>query len=291
MAEAGAVPLEPAVPAGWIVPDWNAPSNVRALMTTRSGGTSRGPWGGSADDRSVGGMNLGVGSGDALAAVHANRALLAAHVAARGSDAPVWLRQVHGTRVVPAAGLRAADGEVEADAVFADEAGRACGVLVADCVPVLFCDDRGTRVAAAHAGWRGLVSGVLEATVAAGGFDPGATSAWIGPCIGPTRFEVGAEVRDAFLSAARSARDSLDTRAARDVDATAEAFRPSPAGKWLADLPALARLRLAACGVHDVHASGLCAVSDATRFYSYRRDGVTGRMGALIWIERDDARD
>jgi YfiH family protein len=250
----------------WIAPDWPAPANVRALMTTRDGGVSEGPWRGHAG----GGMNLGVGSGDAREAVLANRALLERHLPSR----PAWLRQVHGTRVVDASS--ATHQPVDADASFSAVPGEVCAILVADCMPVLFCDRVGTRVAAAHAGWRGLVGGVLEATLAASGLVAEKTMAWIGPAIGPSRFEVGDDVRDAFIAASGG----------EAVEAVEAAFVPRAAGKWLADLPALARLRLACCGVRDVHASGLCTASDPQRFYSYRRDGVTGRMAALIWIDR-----
>ena len=247
-----------------IVPAWHAPSNVRAWMTTRRGGVSQGPYGAA----SQGGLNLGLASGDARDTVLANRACLRAHLPSE----PKWLKQVHGIRVVDAeqVGDDFSAAALEADASFTDMPGIVCAILVADCMPVLFCDRQGTRVAAAHAGWRGLAAGVLEATLAAGGFDLRDTMAWIGPAIGPTRFEVGHDVRDAFVA----------------NDAThAQAFTRHGETKWLADLPRLARMRLQACGVNDVVQSGLCTASDATRFYSYRRDGVTGRMAALIWID------
>jgi YfiH family protein len=246
----------------WIVPSWAAPAGVRAFATTRDGGTSRGPFAGPRG----GGLNLGLGSGDAREAVLANRALLERRLPAP----PAWLHQVHGREVVDAATVTT---PVDADASFATAPGVVCAILVADCMPVLFTDRAGTRVAAAHAGWRGLAAGVLEATVAAAGLAPHETMAWIGPAIGPARFAVGDDVREAFM-------------ASGDVDGVAAAFAPLPAGKWLADLPRLARLRLAAIGVDDVTASGLCTASDAARFYSYRRDGVTGRMAALIWLDR-----
>ena len=248
-----------------IVPSWPAPSNVHALMTTRRGGVSAGPYGAA----SQGGLNLGMGSSDARGyareAVLTNRARLRAHLPAE----PRWVKQVHGVRVVDAA--QVGDAVVEADASFADDHRIVCAILVADCMPVLFCNRQGTRVAAAHAGWRGLAAGVLEATIDASGLDPEDTIAWIGPAIGPARFEVGDNVRDAFV-----AHDS----------ASGTAFEAHDHGKWHADLPALARMRLQARGVRDVFESGLCTASDAARFYSYRRDGVTGRMAALIWIDR-----
>lgn len=245
----------------FFVPTWPAPPRVRALMTTRYGGVSEGPFG-AADG---GGLNLGLGSGDDRAAVLANRARLRERLPAD----PAWLHQVHGSRGVAAA---TAIDAPDADASWTDEPGRVCAVLVADCLPVLFAQRDGSRVAAAHAGWRGLAAGVLEATLARGGFDPGETIAWLGPAIGPAYFEVGDDVRDAFVR-------SSD-------DATRGAFRAHRPGKWLADLAELAAIRLAAVGVRDVHRSGLCTVSDPDRFYSYRRDRVTGRMAALVWIER-----
>ena len=248
----------------WIVPSWPAPPSVGALATTRNGGTSEGPWRGA----SGGGMNLGLGSGDAAATVHANRAVLAARLPAT----PVWLEQVHGVRVVDAGAHHA--GSIVADASFATRPGIACAILVADCMPVLFSDRRGSRVAAAHAGWRGLLGGVLEATLDAAGFDPVETMVWIGPAIGPTRFEVGDDVRDAFRASAGAAIDAVDA-----------CFIARGGGKWLADLPALARERLGRRGVVDVYASGLCTAIDERRFYSYRRDRVTGRMAALVWTD------
>ena len=224
------------------------------------GGISEGPW------RA---MNLGVGSGDDRTVVAANRRLLERHL-----PSPAWLHQVHGVRAVDADAVVARGEPVEADASFASTPGRVCAVLVADCMPILLTNRTGTRVAAAHAGWRGLAAGVVEATLAASGLVPDDTIAWLGPAIGPTSFEVGDDVRDAFLDGAGNERDRV-----------VAAFVPHAAGKWLADLGALARTRLAACGVHDVHASDLCTTRDAGRFYSYRRDGVTGRMAALIWID------
>ena len=247
-----------------IVPSWTAPPNVRAWMTTRDGGVSAGPWGGAEG----GGMNLGSGCGDDRDAVAENRRLLERDL----PSSPSWLQQVHGVRVADADTAHVEP--VEADASFTSKPGRVCAVLVADCMPILFANRDGTRVAAAHAGWRGLAGGIVEATLSASGLVPDEMMAWLGPSIGPTRFEVGADVRDAFFADAGPRGGQV-----------AAAFVPHGPGKWLADLPALARIRLAACGVVDVHASGLCTMSDARRFYSYRRDGVTGRMAALIWID------
>jgi YfiH family protein len=220
-----------------IVPDWPAPAGVRAAMTTR---------------------------GTDLAALDL-------------PSAPRWLRQVHGTAVVrlsavdcrPAAGRQSHAAEPEADASFTTDPGVVCVAKSADCLPVLFCDDTGSVVAAAHAGWRGLAAGVLEATVQQLPVPPGALMAWLGAAIGPASFEVGAEVREAFL--------------VRDAGA-AECFKPRPAqGKFLADLYALARRRLAAAGVTRVYGGGLDTLREPSRFYSYRRDGETGRMAALVW--------
>lgn len=234
-------------------PDWPAPPAVRALTTTRVGGVSRPPWDG---------FNLAAHVGDRPAHVARNRSLLRSRFGLPGD--PAWLSQVHGTDV-----LEAGRGG-EADAVWTDVPGRVCAVLTADCLPVLFCADAGTCVAAAHAGWRGLAAGVLEATVAALPAEPAGLLAWLGPAIGPDAFEVGDEVRSAFVG--------------RDAGAAA-AFRPAGAGRWLADLYALARLRLAAAGVTRVSGGGWCTFDDRDRFYSYRRDGITGRMASLVWLQ------
>jgi YfiH family protein len=240
-------------PEDLIVPDWPAPPNVRALVTTRAGGVSLPPYAS---------LNLGDHVGDAPAAVLENRRLLSAHL----PSAPLWLKQVHGTRCVDAA--RAAP-DSEADAVFARRPGTVCAVLTADCLPLLLCDAAGTVVAAAHAGWRGLAAGVVETTVRAMDVPEEHLMAWLGPAIGPENFEVGGAVRAAFL--------------ARDP-AAASAFAARPDGKWLCDIYLLARQRLAALGIRRVAGADFCTVRDAARFYSYRRDGVTGRMASLIWL-------
>lgn len=236
-----------------LVPDWPAPANVRALQTLRSGGCSAAPWQS---------LNLGDHVGDDPAHVEANRAQLRRHLPAE----PLWLRQVHG--------IAAVDADIsakmpEADAAYARQAGTVCAVMTADCLPVLFCDRAGSVVAAAHAGWRGLLDGVLEATVAAMRVPPAELLAWLGPAIGPSCFEVGDEVRTAFVS-----RDPL----------AAAAFVGHGGGKWLADIYLLARQRLASLGLGSISGGELCTVSDAARFFSYRRDGVTGRMASLIWL-------
>lgn len=241
----------------WIRPQWPAPAAVRALSTTRLGGASRGPYAA---------FNLAGHVGDDPRAVAANRGLLMQQLGLPAE--PSWLQQVHGRAVVPAWPNGAT---TEADASFGVGPGAVCAVLTADCLPVLLCDRDGTRVAAAHAGWRGLAAGVLEAAVDALQVPGSRLMAWLGPAIGPRAFEVGDEVRAVFL--------------AHDA-AAASAFQPSPAGRWLADLYVLARQRLAERGVTDVHGGGLCTFSDGRRFYSYRRDGTTGRMATLIWLAR-----
>ncbi|MFC5704696.1 peptidoglycan editing factor PgeF [Aeromonas eucrenophila] len=241
----------------WIEPDWPAPASVRALSTTRDEGVSEGVFRG---------LNLGAHVGDDAVKVEANRTLLqqVAEIPGRLN----WLNQVHGTAVHPVSNQY--ESAPEADAACAHEAGLACIVMTADCLPVLFCDRAGTRVAAAHAGWRGLQAGVLEASLAAMGGDPADILAWLGPAIGPEAFEVGGEVREAFM--------------AEQAEAAA-AFKPSPnEGKWLADIYRLARLRLARAGVSAVYGGEYCTHGDGERFYSYRRDGQTGRMASLIWL-------
>jgi YfiH family protein len=249
--------------AGVLAPDWAAPAGVGALYTTRRGGVSSGAWG---DLRGEGGLNLGANCGDDLAHVRTNRARLAGHV-----GMPVrWLHQVHGADVVEAVGV-SPDG-VRADAQLTCEKDLALGILVADCLPVLLADRAGRIVGAAHAGWRGLAAGVLENTVAGmRARRPRADLvAWLGPCIGPDAFEVGPEVREAFV--------------ADDAQAAAH-FRPGPLpAKWFADLAALARRRLARAGVDTVAGSGRCTATDGEAFWSFRRDGACGRMAALVWL-------
>ena len=251
-----------ALPAGLVAPDWPAPPGVRACVTTRAlAGDSVAPF----DP-----FNLGRRCGDTPDAVAANRAALTA--LATLPAAPHWLHQVHGSRVVDADALRA-DAEPEADAAFARRAGRVLAILTADCLPVLFCADDGSAVAAAHAGWRGLAAGVLEATLTALRVPPARVLAWIGPAIGAASYEVGDDVRAAFVA----------------VDpGSATAFAATRPGHWLCDLPALARRRLAAAGLARVHGGGFDTFRDA-RFYSYRRDRVTGRFASLVWVEPDHA--
>ena len=240
------------LPAQWLVPDWPAPPNVRAFATTREGGVSEGEYAS---------MNLGIASGDDPARVHRNRDILRAHLP---SDGP-WLRQVHGTQVVDLD----RDAERTGDACLTRTPGRVAGVLTADCMPLFLADVRGTVVAAAHAGWRGMAAGVIEAALAAMAVPPRDVVAWMGPTIGPDAFEVGPEVREAFVAA--------------DPDAVS-AFRAHVPGKYLADLYALARRRLARAGVERVHGGGFCTFHERDRFFSYRRVKASGRMGSFIWI-------
>jgi YfiH family protein len=243
--------------ASWFVPDWPAPASVHSLVTTRAGGVSRGAYAS---------LNLGAHVGDDESAVRENRARLRAQL----GSGPYWLEQVHGVAVVEAKPASADAAPVQADAALAREAGAVCAVLTADCLPVLFCDTAGSVVAAAHAGWRGLLAGVLEQTLEAMGVPGGEVLAYLGPAIGPQAFEVGDEVRAAFLARAPEA---------------ACAFTPGlAAGKWYADLYTLARQRLAGAGVARIFGGGLCTFSDPARFFSYRRDGVCGRMASLIWL-------
>lgn len=248
----------------WIEASWPAPPWVRAGCTTRLGGASAGRYAS---------LNLGGHVGDDPACVARNRALLREYLCLPAE--PLWLRQVHGCDVITAgAQLSPCGAGGEADAAVASEPGAVCAVLTADCLPLLLCDRAGTRVAAVHAGWRGLASGVIEAAVRRLGIAPENLLVWLGPAIGPDAFEVGDEVRAAFV-----AWDG----------AAAGAFRRSQAGRWWADLYGLARQRLQALGVDQAWGGGFCTKSDERRFFSYRRDGITGRMASLIWLASDPA--
>ncbi len=255
--------------SAWVEAGWPAPRGVRALCTLRTGGASAAPYAS---------LNLGDHVGDAAAAVAENRRRLAADAGLPAE--PVWLRQVHGVGVadLDAAALDAAaagEAPITADAALTRCRGRVCAILTADCLPVLLAADSGDLVAAAHAGWRGLAGGVIEATVAAmtgaGAVAPGRLLAWLGPAIGPQHFEVGGEVREALL--------------AKDP-AAESAFTPNARGRFMADLQQLARRRLAAAGVDRIYGGEECTYADPTRYFSHRRDGVTGRQAALIWLER-----
>jgi YfiH family protein len=247
---------ERAMDESWVLPDWPAPPRVRAVTTTRAGGVSTGPWVS---------MNPADHVGDAGSAVAVNRQRLVTRLAL--PLAPCWLTQVHGTRVVESTG---ALESIEADAVVARAPGSVCTVLTADCLPVLFCDQAGREVAAAHAGWRGLAAGVLEQTVARMQAPGEELLAWLGPAISADAYVVGEEVRSAFIG--------------RDAPA-AEAFRPAAGGGWHADLYALARQRLGSCGVTAVYGGNFCSYRDREHFFSYRRDGITGRMASLVWLQ------
>lgn len=237
-------------------PHWPAPARVRAFVTTRDGGVSPQPY----DS-----LNLGVHVGDDFSCVLQNRERL--RTALKISSEPVWLKQVHGIAV---AQLPAAPDVIEADASCTETADSVCAILTADCLPVLFCDDAGTVVGAAHAGWRGLLAGVLENTAQAMDRPAQQLMAWMGPAIGPQAFEVGSEVREAFI--------------AHDPSA-GEAFVPGAPGKYFANIYTLARQRLESHGLSRIYGGEFCTVSDPARFYSYRRDGVTGRMASLIWLQ------
>jgi hypothetical protein len=240
----------------WIVPDWPAPARVRAFVTTRAGGVSEGDYGS---------LNLGEKSGDDPERVAANRQVVRRHLPSE----PCWLAQVHGDAVADLDSLQAGERAV-ADAAATSVADRVAVVLTADCLPVFLCREDGSRVAVAHAGWRGLAAGVLENAVAAVGAEGARVLAWLGPAIGPAAFEVGPEVREAFVAGHPGA---------------AAAFEARGGGKYLADLYALARLRLAGAGVADVRGGGACTFTDAGRFFSYRRARLSGRLGAFIWID------
>lgn len=252
-----------------VIPDWpDAPANVGALATTRRGGVSRAPYD---DGRGAGGLNLGLHVADDPAHVAENRARLQALLPGR----PAWIAQVHGTDVVDAASVGPGQPVRTGDASIAGAPGIVCAILTADCLPVLFADRAGKVVGAAHAGWRGLAGGVLGQTVArmrAAG--AGEVTAWMGPAIGPQAFEVGQDVFDSFARALPGI----------DVGFAFTTRRAHP-GKYLADMFALARLMLAADGVSSVAGGGDCTATQADRFYSYRRDGVTGRQASLIWLK------
>jgi purine-nucleoside/S-methyl-5'-thioadenosine phosphorylase / adenosine deaminase len=246
----------------WLAPDWPVPGGVRALSTWRSGGVSSGVYAS---------LNLGSRVGDEAAAVAENRRRLA--LAAGLPAEPCWLPQVHGTEVAdldapPAAAPPAP--QPGQDAAVTRQRGRVCAILSADCVPVLFAALDGGLIGAAHAGWRGLAAGVLAATVAALKGSPERLMAWIGPCIGPDAYEVGSDVRDAVLAA---------------MPGAAGAFRAGARSRFMADLPMISRLQLQALGLTRIYGGTECTYRDPIRYFSYRRDGQTGRQATLIWLE------
>ncbi len=243
-------------PLCFMEPDWPAPAQIKALSTTRLGGISHPPY----DS-----LNLGLHVNDDQNAVLANRDRLAQ--AAKLPTTPLWLQQVHGTRVIDANDWHAG---IEADASYSKQPEQVCTILTADCLPVLLTDAEGLEVAAAHAGWRGLLNGVLENTVSQFSARADQLLAWLGPAIGPEQFEVGAEVFDAFTSHTAEAE---------------KAFRPHGNDHYLADIYLLARQRLSRLGIESVFGGQHCTVSEEEQFFSYRRDGNTGRMASLIWIE------
>lgn len=238
-----------------LLPEWPAPSTVRAACTTRGGGVSQGAFAS---------LNLGQQTEDDPIAVASNRRLLKGRLGLRRE--PAWLHQIHGTALVKADQV---DMPPAADGSWTDRNDVACVVLVADCLPVLLCDRAGTRVAAAHGGWRGLASGILAQTVRVLGRPPQELMAWLGPAIGPEAFEVGPEVRKPFVER---------------WPATEAAFREGKGDRWFCDIYEIARVQLNKLGVMDVYGGGLCTYSDPERFYSFRRHGLTGRQAALIWL-------
>lgn len=245
-------------------PGWPAPARVQACCTARGGGVSAPPWAS---------FNLATHVGDAPAAVAENRARLRAALSLPRE--PLWLQQVHGNAVYVAR-TEVADGDAPpvADAAVTRVGGLPLAIMVADCLPVLLAAGDGAVIGAAHAGWRGLAAGVIENTLAAMDCDNDQLHAWLGPCIRQANFEVGAEVRDAFVAASAPA----------DRDATRAAFVANARGRWQCDLPALARLRLQRLGVRSISDCGLCTHADLARCFSHRRDGQTGRMAALLWL-------
>jgi polyphenol oxidase len=244
------------VSLSWLNIDWPAPPGVRVLSSFRGGGASAAPYAS---------LNLGAHVGDNPETVADNRRAI---IAAAGLPAePVWLEQVHGVNV---ADLDAPGPYGPADAAVTRRPKRVCAILTADCLPVVFATESGDTIAAAHAGWRGLSAGVIEATVQAIGASPQRLIAWLGPAIGPQHFEVGAEVREAFL---------------RDDPENIDAFESNSRGRFMADLALLARRRLERLGISRIHGGGECTYARADRYFSHRRDGTTGRQGTFIWRE------
>jgi len=253
---------------GWQTPDWPAPDGIGALVTTRPGGHSLPPY----DS-----FNLGTHVGDDTALVLRNRRLLRSALPELGRLQ--WLEQVHGNRVISVSAGNTPLRRRKADAACVQHSGDGVAILTADCLPVLFCSRDGQVAAAAHAGWRGLLDGVLENTVLATGRKGSDLLAWLGPAIGPCCFEVGEEVRSAFMAAAGPGPGSQAS--------TARAFEsvPDSAGKSFMDIYAVARQRLSTMGVTEIHGGAQCSVCDDKHFYSYRRAAVTGRMASVIYIK------
>jgi len=248
---------ETSLPPEWLTPNWDAPKNIKAIMTTRQGGFSQAPF----DS-----MNLGDHVDDDLATVTKNRARLKQKLCL--PNEPLWLTQVHGVTIANAD--QQYNANVEADAAVAHKVGSVCAVMTADCLPVLFCNSQGTAIAAVHAGWRGLQAGILEHTAKSLNCPTEEIMAWFGAAIGAAHFEVGSEVRDAFISAQAKAHNAFVPSTNKD--------------KWFADIYLLARLRLEAIGVKNISGGEYCSYADERRFYSYRREAKTGRMVSLIWM-------
>jgi len=239
----------------FIQPDWPAPENIKAYTTTRNTGVS---------EASYASFNLATHVNDNPQHVLKNRAILKQSLNLPAE--PVWLEQVHGVCVLDTDNY----SSNQADAAFSTHIKQVCVVMTADCLPVLICNRQGTKVAAAHAGWRGLQAGIIERTIDALQEDPASCLLWLGPAIGAQAFEVGDEVREAFVN---------------EMPTTAEAFVANRPGHWLADIYQLARIRLQKKGVNEIYGGGLCTYTDSSRFYSYRRDNHSGRMASLIWRE------
>jgi len=248
----------------FIAPNWPAPANVKALQTTRAGGYSQAPYAS---------LNLGAHVNDNPITVAQNRQLLNPYLPSE----PVWVNQVHGVDVIDAATSSCLQN---ADASFATRQNVVCVTMTADCLPVLLCDKKGTVVAAVHAGWRGLCDGVIEAAVNKMAVDKGEILAWLGPAIGPTAFEVGSEVREQFIQ--------IDAQAALAFKPVVNPLEPQLNDKWLCDMYLIAKQRLNRAGVTHIYGGGVnedfCTYTDAARFFSFRRDNVTGRMASLIWL-------
>jgi len=238
-----------------IIPDWQAPDTIQAMSTTRLGGVSQPPYNS---------LNMGTHVGDTLSVVSQNRQ----HLTQLGNmpNQPLWLNQVHGTDVIHASNWHA---DVDADAIYSDQPDQVCAIMTADCLPVLFTDKHGQQVAAAHAGWRGLLHGVLENTVNQFAGPRDDILVWLGPAIGPKQFKVGKEVYEAFIAHSPQAH-----KAFIGIDST----------HYLANIYQLAKQRLSALGIIHISGGNFCTATDKDRFFSYRRDGVTGRMASLIWI-------
>ena len=256
---------------GWIKPDWPAPATVEAWVTTRSGGVSVPPW-----DT----LNLGLHVGDLPTNVRRNRALVKQQLPV--NTRLQWLNQVHSTRVVQISTDSRALRRRKADAAVVSGSGIAAVVMTADCLPVFLCDSAGSVAAVAHAGWRGLLDGILENTITALGVPASTLLAWLGPAIAPCHFQVGSEVRSAFLARQRETGAAAESVGLLDTAFTA---CPEEPGKRMVDIDAVATLRLRAAGLFNITGGGLCTVCDHQRFFSYRRDGVTGRMASLIYLK------